>query len=152
YKKALRKMVGPIARLPGVRGALLGRMIVALCYLHSDDSGRVRLRLERRRDGRGSGALVAEIERSPRAVEIMRGLAAKLLRHTLDLGFAAVGPALHVASPGRGFHTGGSFPMSRSPGDGQTDLTGRLGAWRRIHLVDASVFPTIPAATITYSV
>jgi choline dehydrogenase-like flavoprotein len=123
---------------------------VALCYLHSDDSGRVQLRLERR-PGTGAGVLVAEIERSARAAEVVRGLAAKLLRHTFDLSFAAAAPAVHITHPGRSFHAGGSFPMSRCPTDGQTDLAGRLPGWRRIHLVDASVFPTIPSATITYS-
>ena len=151
YKTALRKMGGGlIAQLPLVRGALLGRLMVALCYLHSDDSGRVRLRLERRRGAR-AGALVAEPERSPRTGRVVRGLVWKLLRHARGLGFAAA-PAVHIAAPGRGFHTGGTFPMSARPADGQTNLAGCLPAWRRIHLVDASVFPTIPSSTITYSV
>jgi choline dehydrogenase-like flavoprotein len=30
-------------------------------------------------------------------------------------------------------------------------VLGRPAGWRRIHLVDASVFPTIPATTITYT-
>jgi len=84
---------------------------------------------------------------------VVRGLARKLLRHTWDLGFVAAAPALHIAAPGRGFHTGGAFPMSDRPGDADasSDVLGRPAGWRRIHLVDASVFPTIPATTITYT-
>jgi hypothetical protein len=58
---------------------------------------------------------------------------------------------LKIAQPGRGFHTGGSFPMTREPRGFQTDLLGRPPGWKRIHAVDATVFPSIPATTITYS-
>ena len=59
---------------------------------------------------------------------------------------------IHLANPGRGYHNGGSFPMSLNPNGPQTDVLGRPFGWNRIHLIDASVFPTIPAATITYTV
>jgi choline dehydrogenase-like flavoprotein len=125
--------------------------MVALCYLHSDDSGGVHLHLERAK-GTQRGRLVAEPVRAPRTAQVVRKLGRKLLRHAPALGFAAAAPAVHMASPGRGYHSGGTFPMSASPGDGQTDVLGRLEAWRRVHLVDASIMPTIPSATITYSV
>ena len=152
FKMALGKMAGGLlALVPGARAALLGRLMVALCYLHSDDSGRVEVRLER---GEGEAArLLAEPRPSPRTARVVRGLARKLLRHTRDLGFVAATPALHIAAPGRGFHTGGAFPMNdrSSDSDARSDVLGRPAGWRRIHLVDASVFPTIPATTITYT-
>jgi choline dehydrogenase-like flavoprotein len=58
---------------------------------------------------------------------------------------------LQVAEPGRGFHCGGSFPMSLHPHQGETDVLGRPFGWKRIHVVDASVLPSIPATTITFS-
>jgi hypothetical protein len=58
---------------------------------------------------------------------------------------------LKVAEPGRSFHSGGSFPMSTEPRGFQTDLLGRPPGWERIHAVDATVFPSIPATTITFS-
>jgi len=60
-------------------------------------------------------------------------------------------PLLSVSPPGRGAHNGGTFPMSRKPGEFETDIWGRLPAHQRIHIVDASVFPSIPAPTITYT-
>jgi len=42
--------------------------------------------------------------------------------------------------------------MSRAPEKGETDDLGRLSGWSRIHIVDASVLPAIPASTITFSV
>ena len=61
-------------------------------------------------------------------------------------------PMLKIAEPGRSFHTGGSFPMATQPRGFQTDLLGRLPGWKHTHAVDATVFPSIPATTITLSV
>jgi choline dehydrogenase-like flavoprotein len=39
------------------------------------------------------------------------------------------------------------------PQDGvESDVLGRVAPWRSIHLVDASVFPTVPATTFTLSI
>ena len=61
-----------------------------------------------------------------------------------------VGPMMQVGLPGKSYHIGGSFPMTRSPGPLQTDLLGTLHGHRRVHLVDASVFPSIPATNSTF--
>jgi choline dehydrogenase-like flavoprotein len=63
-----------------------------------------------------------------------------------------IGCLAQVGQPGKGNHLGGSFPMRHTPGDWHTDTLGRLARWERIHLVDASVLPSVPASTITFSV
>jgi choline dehydrogenase-like flavoprotein len=58
-----------------------------------------------------------------------------------------------VAAPGKSYHFGGSFPHAVSrEGTFSSDRLGRVGDWQRIHLVDAAVFPTIPATTFTLTV
>ena len=42
--------------------------------------------------------------------------------------------------------------MRENPEGLDTDILGRPAGLRRVHLVDASVFPSIPATTITFSV
>jgi choline dehydrogenase-like flavoprotein len=59
---------------------------------------------------------------------------------------------LQLAQPGRGYHSGGSMPMRLQPGELETDTLGRPYGWRRVHAVDATVLPSIPATTITLSV
>jgi choline dehydrogenase-like flavoprotein len=59
---------------------------------------------------------------------------------------------LRVGLPGRGFHTGGTFPMRAHPGPFEVDVLGRPHGFARVHVVDASVFPSLPATTITLSV
>ena len=61
-------------------------------------------------------------------------------------------PALQIAPPGRGFHSGGSFPMRAEPGEFECDRLGRPHGFMRVHVVDSTVFPSIPATTITLSV
>ena len=82
----------------------------------------------------------------------MRGVVRRLLRHAAAFRALPLAPLLQVAPAGRGFHSGGSFPMRESPGELECDLLGRPRGLERVHLVDASVFPTIPSTTITFSV
>jgi len=42
--------------------------------------------------------------------------------------------------------------MSRNPQPFECDLTGRPHGWSCVHAVDATVLPSIPATTITFSV
>jgi choline dehydrogenase-like flavoprotein len=54
-----------------------------------------------------------------------------------------------LGAPGESVHCGGTFPMRKSPGDLETDTLGRPTGFSRVHVVDASVFPSLAAATIT---
>ena len=59
---------------------------------------------------------------------------------------------MREGEPGRGFHTGCSFPMSAAPKGFESDLLGRVAGLKRVHIVDSSVLPSIPATTITFTV
>jgi choline dehydrogenase-like flavoprotein len=62
-------------------------------------------------------------------------------------------PQVTLSAPTKSYHFGGSFPHARVPKDGlETDVLGRVEPWRSIHLVDASVFPTVPATTFTLTI
>jgi ferredoxin len=62
-------------------------------------------------------------------------------------------PALKIPARGKSYHWGGTFPHSERPvGRFSSDTLGRVVPWRRIHLVDASVFPSVPATTFTLTV
>ena len=61
-------------------------------------------------------------------------------------------PLLEIGAPGRGYHSGGSFPMRTTPTRFESDRWGRPGGFERVHAVDATVFPTIQAGPITFTV
>ena len=54
--------------------------------------------------------------------------------------------------PGGGYHSGGSLPMSANPQALQTDRLGRLPSLPGVHLIDASILPTVPAGTTAFTV
>ena len=57
-----------------------------------------------------------------------------------------------IAPPGKSYHGGATFPMSREPAGHGSDLLGRPMKLGRVHVVDASVFPNIPATNLTLTV
>jgi choline dehydrogenase-like flavoprotein len=77
---------------------------------------------------------------------------AKLRRLAPFTRAVPVDPLLQIGLPGKSFHVGGSFPMTARPGELESDVLGRPAGMRRVHVVDAAAFPSIPATTITLSV
>lgn len=144
------KAMGLLPWIPGARGQLLTRLMVGFGYLHSDDSGSLQMMLSPG-DGGSGGHLEVDAVRNPNTRVLQDKIARKLLRNSRHLGFAPLLPLTQKTGPGRGFHNGGSFPMGPRSDGIQSDSLGRPFGWRRIHLVDSSVFPTIPAATITFT-
>src|SRR5262249_50676193 len=91
-------------------------------------------------------------EPNPETPAHVRRVAFTLLKHARRIGAVPLVPMLKIAELGRSFHSGGSFPMSENPRGFQTDLLGRPSGWQRLHAVDATIFPSVPATTITFSV
>lgn len=94
----------------------------------------------------------ANARANPRTAPAM-ARARRTLGHALRAAGVVPLPAFRRdARLGNSFHCGGSFPMRREPTGLESDVWGRPAGLRRVHLVDASVFPSIPATTITLSV
>ncbi len=138
----VRRRLGPLSFAAPLADARLG---LIQGYLHSAHSGAIELSLE-------NGGLHARGQASAEARSRLGKLIGKLLTAAPKLGAAPVWPLLEIAEPGRGFHVGGSFPMSAAPQGASSDTLGRPFGSRRIHAVDASVLPSIPATTITFAV
>ena len=150
--EALRNSLGVVGRLaPGLLRFLEERMLIVQGYLHSDLSGTIEARLEE-----GGPADTAPMHlrgiRNPATAGHVREVVRKLLLQSGRLKAVPLLPMLQVALPGRGFHTGGALPMSRHPGPLESDLLGRPRGFKNLHVVDASILPSIPATTITFSV
>ncbi len=144
YSDVLEAMIAQkLGPLKGLRSLLLERALVVQGYLHSDSSGRLQAQLT-------GDVLRVTPQRNPATRAVLKRVVKRLNR--LGLGARALSPLLQETLPGRGYHSGGSFPMRENPGPGETDALGRPYGRRRTHIVDSSMFPTIPAATITLSV
>lgn len=75
-----------------------------------------------------------------------------LKKHRL-LGFFPIPGMAKLSKILSANHYGGSFPMQAHPqSKTTTDLLGRPYGMSNLHVVDATVFPTIPAQSITFTV
>ena len=126
--------------------ALARRLIVAQVFLHSDHSARVALALG------GDGKLTTGIQKNPKTEIILKAAQKQLGRSLSKAGLHMLGFAARPGTVGSSFHVGGTLPMATTPQGHQTDPLGRPNGLQRVHVVDASVFPSIPATTITFSV
>lgn len=125
------------------------RLLAIQGYLHSDEGIPVRIGAS----GRGEDCrLTVKAGDSSSTKAAIGRVAAKIARHSGELGFKPLSFLLKVGKPGEGNHAGGSFPMKKTPGAWQTDPLGRLHGHERVRLVDSSVLPSIPSSTFTYAV
>lgn len=156
YSEVLRRTVeekaGPLARLvrPLAR-PLVDRLLIIQGYLHSGESPGMRVRLARASED-GAERLTIRANPDRRCDEIIRRLISSLRRHRRAFRATPLAPLLRITPPGRGFHSGGTFPMRTEPSSFESDLQGRPFGFRRVHAVDSTILPSIPATTITFSV
>jgi choline dehydrogenase-like flavoprotein len=83
---------------------------------------------------------------------MLRDMTLALLRAAPALDLWPVLPMTSVSPAAKSYHFGGSFPHSVSRTGLGTDRLGRLDRWDNIHLIDASVFPNVPATTFTLTI
>jgi choline dehydrogenase-like flavoprotein len=149
--KALRSAMGPLAGpLEFVPRALEGRLLLFQGFIHSADSSEIEVRLTRAASG--DERLVLKAVRHAQARSVVRRVVRRLVSQSWTLGVVPLPMAVQFAEPGRSFHSGGTFPMRQQPTTFETDVWGRPAGWRRVHAVDASVMPSVPATTITFTV
>jgi len=142
---AVRKSLGPLKMFAR---QLEERMLIVQGYLHSDESAAIEMRLKR--DGE-KDFLQLEAKSNPQTRGVIKKVLREMLKQSRCLGGIILSPMLQIAPPGRSFHCGGSIPMRAQPGNFESDLLGRPRGWSQVHVVDASVLPSIPATTITFS-
>jgi ferredoxin len=136
--KLLRGLFSPIAnRIGFIQG-----------YLHSNDSSTFQMLLEEK-----TYKIFLEANVNPNVKSSIKKVIKNCSPHLIRMGLLTKSCLLKIGMVGEGNHFGGSFPMSKNPKDiFESDLFGRPYNLKRVHMVDSSIFPTIPSKTITYVV
>ena len=140
FRDPVMAALGPLAPMFPVE-TFLGRLLLFQGYLHSDHSPSITANLSR------SNTLTLTSVPNPETKKRVNQVAQKLTKLVGQTGVMPLRPLLQMGKPGRGFHSGGSFPMGT-----KTDILGRPSGLQRVHAVDSSVLPSIPASTVTYTV
>ena len=128
------------------RSSLLDRLLLVQGYLHSAYSPSIGATLKR--CGTSDALYLEAVENAQTKSKVLQ-VVRKLGGLAASMQATPITPLVEIAEPGRGFHSGGSFPMARAPGPWQSDRLGRPFGMERVHAVDSTVFPSIPATTIT---
>jgi len=149
YERAAAQLAGPLA--PLARGALrplVSRLVVVQGHLHSEISSTIRATLlDATGDTPERLRLAAERLDAPRRPLAQIGGALWAARHLLRA--VPLRPLARLGKPGAGYYAGGSLPMRRAPGRFECDPLGRPAGFARLHVVDASSFPSIAGTPIT---
>jgi choline dehydrogenase-like flavoprotein len=146
YLAVINKRLGYLAKfLSRLTESLLGRLLIIKGYLHSSTSSHISVHLQR------DGTLVLEGHPNEHARRAMRKVARKLFKNRNYFRALPLQMMARMDDPGTGNHSGGSFPMRITPQPFETDILGRPYGFKRVHMVDSSVFPSIPATTIAFS-
>jgi choline dehydrogenase-like flavoprotein len=144
YAEAVTSMLGPVARVfRRPIDELTSRLRVVQGYLHSHESTVATASLH--------GETLHLRQHDPSATRRrVRRVGRRLVGLAPATGMAPVLPALSIGDFGAGMHIGAVVPVRARPvQDHHADLLGRPFGWSRIHVVDASSLPSIPATTIT---
>jgi choline dehydrogenase-like flavoprotein len=142
-----------------VTDQLLSRLTVGLGYLPSWASPRVRVaaQVSTAHDELPQISLTLEGfgEAKPRGKDVplmLTDVIKRIWKAAPYLDLWPVTPLMLWSGGAKSYHFGGSFPHASEPGSATTDRIGRLARWDRIHLIDGSVFPNVPATTFTLTV
>mgnify|MGYP006274968011 CR=1 FL=1 len=150
YMRALTGMLGPLA---GVAKPLLkvflGRLLIMQGYLHSDYSGQVRVQLSTTPQGREQ-LLLTSVE-NERTKTMVRAIHRRMRGMARTFRGLPIEPMCHIGGVGKSYHLGGSMPMSRAPQGLGTDILGRPIDLKSVHIIDSSIFPSIPATNVTFT-
>jgi hypothetical protein len=117
-------------------------------FLNSSDSGSLELTITS--TGPATDKIHIRGVTNPASAPIARKAQALLRRGLLGFGHVPFLPP-EVVPPGRSFHAGASFPAGGKDPTFSSDMLGRPAGLRRVHLLGAVTFPSIPATTITYT-
>jgi choline dehydrogenase-like flavoprotein len=136
-------------------GGLLGRIkrfaashiLLLFVNYHSDHGGSYELWLEPAGQGEQANRLRSDHRKFFPQLRVWRASWVRLLSVFAKIGCFPIFPLAKLNSGA--YHVGGTLPMKANPSDIlETDVLGRLSAWKRIHVVDTSVFPSLPGTTI----
>jgi choline dehydrogenase-like flavoprotein len=131
--------------------AALRRLSVGLGYIPSWASPKVKVTAYST-TGASLPELVVDREPNSGWPPMLRDMTRALLRAAPALDLWPVLPMTSVSPAAKSYHFGGSFAHSVTRSGLGTDRLGRLDRWNNIHLIDASVFPNVPATTFTLTI
>ncbi len=130
-----------------IKKKLAEHLMVAFCNLHSDHASDYILTLKKGDEGHPGVLECGREEDGGYNRFSIRKAARKLFGIGIRIGCIAV--LTSIKNNSGSYHVGCTMPMRSNPeSDMETDSMGRIKGWDRVHVIDSSVFPSLPGTTI----
>lgn len=133
--------------LSRIRKFLAEHIMLFFVNYHSDHAGHYELWLTQKTDDMSNGCLHSRhLDSGFRLTQFFLA-SFRILKICFKIGCL---PLIPLAKNNSGsYHVGGTLPMRERPVDSlDTDDLGRVSAWKRVHVIDTSTFPSLPGTTI----
>ena len=130
-----------------IKRYLSRHLITSLVNLHSDHSNGYFLTLKKSKNGDFNCLeSVREVnDQVPIKIKTISRFSS-LMKYA---GYYGLTPMVQSTIKAGGGHLGGTFPMNKNPKNKfETDILGRISGWDNIHIIDSSIFPSLPGTTI----
>ncbi len=126
----------------------LGRLIIGWGSLHSDQSSYYSIKLlDKKIDG--YSPIDIQAYDNPTFAPTVKKISKKVMANSATLKMFPLSILARLSPPGHGNHYGGVFPMHDKPIEKwHSDRLGRPSGLRRLHIIDAAAFPSVPGTTI----
>jgi choline dehydrogenase-like flavoprotein len=121
----------------------LERLVVIQGHLASVDSHQFDLELQ------DDNTLQLTAVLNTKVATITKRLKQYLRHNKRYLGLTPITFMFKLSKICKSFHYGAAMPMSDNPQKNQTDIWGRPRGLKRLHVIDATIFPNIAAGSIT---
>jgi choline dehydrogenase-like flavoprotein len=120
--------------------AIFNKTVVVQGFFHSNEGTKIKVQLQQ------DGSLLVTGKNHKVKLQVKKILT--ILKKN------GVIPIYELGASGRSFHSGGTFPMTNNSSKETitTNTLGLINQTQNVHIVDASIFPSIPAQTIAYTV
>lgn len=129
----------------------LERTLIMQCMLHSDFSDELTLKIDST-----SAYWKWNVEGSSNKLmkKTFKSVRFKLFSLYKELKGFIFPFIIFIDPPGASNHIGCCFPMRKNPrfDANESDLLGRPYGLKNVHVIDSSVLPSLPAATVTYTI
>jgi len=138
--------VGQKGIITRIKTFLAEHLVLALGNLHSTHGNGYDIRLE---NDNGKNVLVYSRQNGDLSRVAIKEAVLELLRIGSKIKCFPLLPLVQNSIVSGGYHVGGSLPMKMVPiEETDTDVFGTPKGWHSVHVVDSSIFPSLPGTTI----
>ena len=131
-----------------IKKKIAEHLVVIHGNVHSDHANGYFLSLKKGGVGE-SNVLYSKREKNKHTYNVIKKVVWKIFYMLRKVNCYVMIPFLQNSTQSGGFHVGGTMPMTVTPiKETDTNLLGSPKGWSNIHVIDSSIFPSIPATTV----